>query len=96
MLPQDRILNRLICTNCEYVFSKKIGFQLGNSCPNCNKGFLQKRTNDIPEIIDKRIKNYRMQTTNYYNALAIFPLIIYNTEHDIDQCFADYSLFFDH
>ena len=75
-LAQDRLLNRLTCTNCGYVTKKTD--KTNNICPKCG-GQLKTRSDDTIDSIKKRFEVYKKETN---------PLIkIYSSRgvlHEID------------
>ena len=57
-----RILERLQCTGCGAVFQADDDVSDGDSCPQCEKAPLARRTDDSPEMLNKRLAEYEKKT----------------------------------
>jgi adenylate kinase len=54
----ERVLERLVCTDCGYITAKKLGSMEGAICPKCKKQKLGPRMNDTLKVTLKRLKTY--------------------------------------
>lgn len=69
----DRIVNRLVCSNCGNILNKNLVTE-NFSCPKCQaSNSYIKRKDDDEEVIKRRLRVYREQTEpvfNYYKEKA--------------------------
>jgi len=70
----NRILGRLVCTNCGFITAKKFGMTAGVICPECLTDKLGPRMNDDLSITLKRLKTYQEE---------IRPLLLKTYEGDV-------------
>lgn len=82
----ERMMHRLVCQECDFVYSDLFGIEENANCPKCHDGKMQKRINDEKAIIEKRISQYHESVKpNYVEFLKEYPSDIRNTETDIDS-----------
>lgn len=93
-LCESRIQGRLICSGCGQVYNILTNKPLlEGRCDYCDNA-LQRRLNDTPEVIVKRIKNYRENIQQRQEiALQLFPFLMMNTNQPMEQCIAFYEWF---
>jgi adenylate kinase len=91
-----RILSRLICKGCGYVFNTlSTPPQQQYICDHCGSP-LKSRSNDTEEIIKKRLKEYHEVTEKAYDlATLLFSHFEFITEVSIKDCLQNYSHFLD-
>ena len=91
---QSRVHGRLICLGCGQVYNTlTVPPLVEGVCDYCDHT-LCKRLNDTPEVIVKRIKNYRENIQRKQEmALQLFPSLIMNTNQPIDRCITFYDWF---
>jgi len=88
----ERILHRLVCSDCPMIYNLKMGYTVNSACPSCKLGHLQERLNDTPYVTEKRLKFYRESILPCYLTFADdFPTVSYNTEPDLEACLAYYN-----
>nr|WP_021828371.1 adenylate kinase [Chlamydia gallinacea] len=78
-----RILSRFICPSCNYISSQ----QESSRCPQCHTELIR-RSDDTPETILQRLKNYKTSTeplTHYYQELG--KLLRISSESPPDEVF---------
>ena len=87
-----RITNRLICSNCGYVYNLLTFTPIvPETCDLCCAA-LQKRLNDTPKVIIKRIENYReFIQRKHSSACDLFPSVIIDTNRPLDECIQSYQ-----
>lgn len=89
---KERILTRLVCSQCHWVDNQKMGCQLGQLCPYCQEAYLEVRINDTAQVIDKRLKQYREELQPCYSKFLInVPSISYNTDRNLEDCLIYYN-----
>lgn len=89
---KERMSNRIICSQCEHIYNVATAAPIIEEKCNICSGNLVKRINDTPEIIEKKIREYRDRVEfNYKKALALFPHLFYSTECSIDNCMQLYQ-----
>ena len=69
----NRILERLVCTNCGFITAKKFAMNEGMICPKCQMDKLGPRMNDDLSVTLKRLKTYQEE---------IRPLLLKTYEGD--------------
>ncbi len=88
----ERIIHRLICNHCHFVYNEKLGNTLGQLCPHCSKSFLERRIGDDHVVTAKRLVQYRSKIeASYRTFLHDLPTFFYITERPIDECFREYE-----
>ncbi len=66
---EERILNRQVCVDCNQVYNTVTApSKIQNECDLCH-GALIKRINDTPEVIKKRIKEYREKNSELHKSI---------------------------
>ncbi len=88
----ERVLERLVCTDCGYITAKKLGSIEGAICPKCKKQKLGPRMNDTLKVTLKRLKTYHeeikpllLETYKGEN------VIIYNSDVTYEALAKDFS-----
>lgn len=91
-LSKERIINRLVCPECDAVYNFCTNSpNSGLICTRC-KSQLKKRINDLPELIDKRVHYFHATIVNVYRrAFTLFPYLSYDTGRSLNTCFAHYT-----
>ena len=93
---KERILNRLVCPCCFSIYNRNMGYQIESLCTNCHNAHLEVRLNDTPQVIEKRLKQYREEIEPCYRAFLVeLPAISYNTDRDLQSCLAYYNALLD-
>jgi adenylate kinase len=89
---KERILGRLVCSSCNTIYNQQFGYQIESACPHCQAGHLEVRLNDTEHVIEKRLKQYRLEIEPCYRSfLEDMPSISYNTERDFETIFVYYN-----
>ncbi len=89
---KERVNSRLVCSDCHFSFSTKLDAEeAGNSCPKCHIGQVEKRFNDSPEAIQKRLVKYHGDIVlNYQKSSRYFPSLHIDTTPDRASSLARY------
>jgi adenylate kinase len=84
---KERILNRLVCPKCEHIYNLLTAPPLIFAiCDLCSSN-LEKRVNDSPDATDKRIREFRKESSiSFPRAKQLFPNILHDTSQDICAC----------
>lgn len=88
----QRVLTREICPGCDWIYNTRSRKSVQQGiCDRCFSP-LQIRLNDTPEVISKRIKDYRTQTTPLeVLAESYFQHERINTEAPLETVFKNYE-----
>tara|TARA_Y100001970_G_scaffold86811_2_gene109489 strand:- start:1550 stop:2200 length:651 start_codon:yes stop_codon:yes gene_type:complete len=83
-----RLSDRVICTikSCNAILSKSDIQGLDSDCPVCNERSLSQRQDDLPEVVETRLKTQIPlinQLVDYYNSKEI--LICVDGEQNVDM-----------
>lgn len=89
---KKRIEHRVVCPQCKHVYNTIFyPSPFNNQCALCFNT-LKIRINDTPEVIEKRILDYRKNVEQcHLLSISFYSHIIYQTTHDINECFQYYS-----
>lgn len=90
---QERILKRAVCSDCGEVYNEvSRPPEKAMECDLC-KSPLKIRFNDTPEVIRKRLENYRNSVEPSYQMAAaeLFPTIFFETDKSLEEC----AIFYD-
>ena len=89
---QERISHRQVCSACGHVYNTKTApAQTPGTCNLCNAPLTQ-RINDTPEVIDKRIHEYREQIEEIQSrSIEIYPHFTLLADLPLDKCLKQYS-----
>ncbi len=91
----ERIAQRMVCPVCNHVYNKKSAIPLVSGICNACQSPLKFRINDTPEVIEKRIREYRsdVEPFLYTQVTRCFPHISFSTAEPLPLCLDKYSLF---
>lgn len=91
----ERIAQRMVCPQCNHVYNKRSAPPLvAGKCDACQAS-LKSRINDTPEVIEKRIRDYRSEIEPfvYSEVTKCFPFISFSTVKPLSACLESYGLF---
>jgi adenylate kinase len=90
---QDRISQRLVCSGCGFVYNSETAKPNNpQKCSLCEMA-LKSRLNDTPEVILKRLQNYRENVEKSYQyAASLFPTIYYQSNGPCEVCAHFYDI----
>lgn len=90
---KERMSHRLLCSHCDRIYNSLTVLPIVEG--ECDRCFhqLKKRMNDTPEIIEKKISDYRKTVESHYRrSFDFFPYIVVQTNDDIESCLASYTV----
>jgi len=89
---EERILNRQVCIDCNQVYNAVTApSKLQNECDFCH-GALNTRINDTPEVIKKRIKEYREKISNLQETIfQTYKYQIFYANQPVKECLEKHS-----
>lgn len=90
----SRILSRLICRECGYVYNSISCRPIQEGVCDLCQAPLKKRLNDDRSVILKRLAEYRNFMENIIDgAKKNYPFVRFNTEEPLPNCLKKYDLF---
>lgn len=91
-LCEERMSNRIVCSRCEHIYNTSTAIPVIKGICDICSGRLKQRINDTPEIIKKKVHDYREKIEpNYKKSLLFFPYLFYCTDSGLDICMQFYK-----
>lgn len=91
-LCEERMSNRIVCSQCEHIYNMSTAVPVIKGICDICSGRIKQRINDTPEIIKKKVHEYREKIEpNYKKSLLFFPYLFYCTDSDLDICMQFYK-----
>ncbi len=89
---KERIFHRLICNGCGRIYNRNTARPIVDGiCDLCSSD-LKQRMNDTPEMIDKRLGEYRNKVEfSYKELLMFFPHLNYCSDQVVNDCLSFYE-----
>lgn len=93
---EQRIMNRLVCPQCHYVYNLDLAPPKSFGICNFCEAKLKQRINDDRRVILKRIQDYEKNSfCVFQNAIKDFPCINFETNKSLEECVEIYLLIAD-
>lgn len=91
----NRVLERLVCTDCGFITAKKFGMSEGMICPKCQMHKLGPRMNDDLGVTLKRLKTYHEQIKpSLLKTYEGGEVVLYSSDVGIETMEKDFAALF--